>query len=188
MWPIGVYHFEMARMADTQYLKQRRQGWYFVLAVPRDVQEAYGMPRIVETLRTRDLTVAQRLRWERRAHFESVFERLRGRQRLTQEDINGITREEYQETLLTMGENGAGHAEDDAEPTALEAGAMATVGVLEDLDGDHGRQRRQYVLASGNYRQQEARVIEVACQHGFLVDTGSDWSAPLEWSSLNVSA
>lgn len=47
-------------MADTRYLKQRRQGWYFQLKVPSDIADRWtGTNPIVVSLKTRDLSKAQ---------------------------------------------------------------------------------------------------------------------------------
>jgi integrase len=50
-------------VADTRYLKRRRQGWYFQLAVPSQHRETLGKATITASLGTRDLTVAQARRW-----------------------------------------------------------------------------------------------------------------------------
>ena len=65
-------------MADTRYLKQRRQGWYFQLAVPARHREALG-GTIIVSLKTRDLTVAQTLRWAKLIKAQEAFAKLDGR-------------------------------------------------------------------------------------------------------------
>jgi integrase len=87
-------------MADLRYLKQRRQGWYFRIAVPSDLQDRIrpGRPmrEIVETLGTTDLRKAQSDRWARREHWERHFKRLRGEP----DDVPiKPPREVYEETL-----------------------------------------------------------------------------------------
>jgi hypothetical protein len=42
-----------------RYLKRRRQGWYFQIAVPVALRKAAGKATITKSLRTRDLNVAQ---------------------------------------------------------------------------------------------------------------------------------
>jgi len=64
--------------SDTRYLKRRRLTWYLNLTVPADLRGRVGSSgTISETLRTRDLKVAQGRRWERVAHYHEVFDRLR---------------------------------------------------------------------------------------------------------------
>ena len=64
-------------MANTQYLKKRRQGWYLNLPVPSDLQHKHGT-HIVKSLKTRDLSVAQSRRWELVAEWHAQFEVDRG--------------------------------------------------------------------------------------------------------------
>lgn len=66
-------------MADQQYLIRRGQSWNFRLKVPADLKYKHGLKlHITEPLGTRDLKVAQELRWARRAHWTAEFARLRG--------------------------------------------------------------------------------------------------------------
>ena len=65
-------------MADFRYLKQRRQGWYFQLAVPRKFREALGKATITTSLQTRDVTVAQRRRRPRLVQAQEAFAKLSG--------------------------------------------------------------------------------------------------------------
>ena len=74
-------------MADTRYLKRRGDRWSFQIAVPKDLQERYGSSVIIEALGTSDLDEAKRLRWERVAKVQDVFERLRGGSALTSAEI-----------------------------------------------------------------------------------------------------
>lgn len=74
-------------MADTAYLKRRRQTWYFHLAAPVDLQQKLRKKHITETFGTRDLTKAQKLRWEKLAQWTESFERLRGNVGLTNAEI-----------------------------------------------------------------------------------------------------
>lgn len=56
----------MAWTGDRRYLTQpRRDGtWYVVVEVPRALQEAVGKKRLLRSLKTNDLSVAQTLRWK----------------------------------------------------------------------------------------------------------------------------
>lgn len=65
-------------MADTRYLKRRYQGWYFQIAVPRAVREAYGSDVISVTLETRDLSIAQQRRWPKLVEYQDAFRKLAG--------------------------------------------------------------------------------------------------------------
>ena len=66
-------------MADTRYLKQRRLSWYYRVPVPRALQpELGGKSHIEGTLKTRDLSLAQRLRWQHVQAAHAIFEGLRG--------------------------------------------------------------------------------------------------------------
>jgi integrase len=65
-------------VADTRYLKQRRQGWYFQLAVPRALRKALGKATITTSLRTRDLGLAQDRRWAELVRVREGFAKLAG--------------------------------------------------------------------------------------------------------------
>lgn len=67
------------------YLKKRGHTWYFQRAVPKDLRTKLGKEQIVETLGTRDVSVAMSRRTERAAHWEAVFARLRGTLRPSEE-------------------------------------------------------------------------------------------------------
>ncbi|WP_372618574.1 DUF6538 domain-containing protein [Falsiroseomonas sp.] len=51
-------------MPDTRWLVQRRQGWYCVKDVPRPLQAVLGKKRLVKSLNTRSLALAQLRRWD----------------------------------------------------------------------------------------------------------------------------
>ena len=61
---------------DTRYLKRRHQSWYVQIAVPPALVEAVGKKVIVQSLKTRDLTVARRLRWEVINEVKATFGKL----------------------------------------------------------------------------------------------------------------
>ena len=56
-------------MADTRWLEQRGQGWYAVQDVPRPLREALGRKRMIVSLQTRELRVAQARRHDALAEF-----------------------------------------------------------------------------------------------------------------------
>ena len=71
-------------MADTRYLRQRHQGWYFVAAVPRELRGKFvsngrngsaGRPlsKIVVSLKTQSLGEAQDRRWPLVKHMARNF-------------------------------------------------------------------------------------------------------------------
>ncbi len=99
-------------MADTRYLKQRFQTWYFTIAIPRDLRSRFGKARIEESLKTRDLSVAQSTRWAKREHYEALFRQPRSgdplpvtAQPVAPEvllEIDEFARTIYREALATM--------------------------------------------------------------------------------------
>ncbi|MBL8667613.1 MAG: hypothetical protein JNM48_09150, partial [Rhodospirillales bacterium] len=62
---------------NKSYLQQRRQGWYVVVAVPKDVRPIIGQAKIVKSLHTRDLQIAQRLRHAEVTAIQASFDRAR---------------------------------------------------------------------------------------------------------------
>lgn len=91
-------------MADTRYLKQRRQGWYFAMKVPADLVDKIGRSDIVKSLRTRDLTQAQKDRWPLVSQWTAQFDVLRGNRTWTPVEIEEKAQAEYQETLRMLAE------------------------------------------------------------------------------------
>jgi integrase len=91
-------------MADTRYLKKRRQTWYFVIKVPVDVQPALGRKEIVRTLGTRDLSKAQRDRWPLVTEWMARFEVERGNRQWTPAEIEAQAGSEFRRLLGTFEE------------------------------------------------------------------------------------
>jgi len=60
-------------MKATQYLEQRRQGWYFTIDVPRPLRQHVGKKRMIKSLQTRDLKEAQRRRPDMYAEVTKYF-------------------------------------------------------------------------------------------------------------------
>ena len=50
-------------MAEMTYLQRRRQTWYVRIKVPNSLYPAVGKHHIIQSLKTRDLNEAKRLRW-----------------------------------------------------------------------------------------------------------------------------
>jgi len=87
-------------MADTSYLLRRRQTWYSRVFVPRRLHDSYGRKEIVRSLHTRDLSVAQRRRWQHVQEAHADFERVqRDPSALSLEEIQEQAWEVYKETL-----------------------------------------------------------------------------------------
>lgn len=95
-------------VADTRYLKQRRVGWYFQIAVPTKHRAALGKATITASLRTRDLTVAQERRWAKLIEAMEAFARIERRPSGEQPEPNALlavdefARSFYHDTLATM--------------------------------------------------------------------------------------
>lgn len=60
-------------MADRRWLEQRSRGWYAVKDVPRPLRNVVGKKRLVASLHTRDLHVAQARRHAALVQFERLF-------------------------------------------------------------------------------------------------------------------
>jgi integrase len=119
-------------MADTRYLKQRRQTWYLNLKVPADVQAAMGRAHITQTLETRDLSVAQRKRWELVNEYMARFEVLRGQRELTPAEIEEHARKAFHDALKEFDEF---DYDDESLDMDIElAGDRMDSGKLSDLD------------------------------------------------------
>ncbi len=92
-------------MADTTYLKKRRQTWYFAMKIPADVRHAFdGKSEIVKSLATRDLTKAQSARWALVSEYKARFDVVRGHRELTPADIEDRASHEFDRTLQEMQE------------------------------------------------------------------------------------
>jgi integrase len=86
-------------MADTRHLLQRRQSWYFVLKVPADLRAKFPSPHIQMSLKTRDLSAAQKARWAVLADWTAKFEVLRGHRQWTPLEIEEKAQAAYGEAL-----------------------------------------------------------------------------------------
>jgi hypothetical protein len=91
--------------ASNPYLKRRKQGWYFQIAVPATLR---GKPPwgkkavIVLSLGTRDLSLAQKLRWAKVDEYTEAFRRAAGDIPLTRAEINDEAWRVYQDTLRRL--------------------------------------------------------------------------------------
>jgi|GEM_PF-1803771 integrase len=88
--------------AGTAYLKKRRQGWYFQVAVPADLQDRVGKKIITQTLQTRDLTKAQSLRWAKLKEWTDTFERMRGNVALSTAEIEELAQQAFRDRLIEL--------------------------------------------------------------------------------------
>ncbi len=113
-------------MADLRYLMKRHEGWYFVIAVPREMRgKAPWAPKttIVRSLKTRDLTLAQSRRWDLAQQYSDAFRRSAGDIALTRVEVEQEARIVYHETLRALEAKPVSAAPerqgDDPELTAL---------------------------------------------------------------------
>lgn len=125
-------------MADTRYLKLRNQSWFFQLAVPRAIREAYGSDVISVTLGTRDIAVAQQRRWAKLVEYQDAFAKLSGGRApepnieisdATLAKIDEIAVASYHAALIKMERN----AREGKPIRALIDGASSTEQELEGL-------------------------------------------------------
>jgi integrase len=100
-------------MADTRYLRQRHQGWYFVAAVPRELRGKFvsngrngsaGRPlsKIVVSLKTQSLAEAQQRRWPLVKQWRETFQRAQTGEQLSLAEIDAQAREIFMSTLERM--------------------------------------------------------------------------------------
>jgi len=100
-------------MADTRYLRQRHQGWYFVAAVPRALRGKFlsdgrngsaGRPlsKIVVSLKTQSLGEAQDRRWPLVKQWRETFQRAQTGEPLSLAEIDAQAREIFTSTLERM--------------------------------------------------------------------------------------
>lgn len=142
-------------MADTRYLKQRRQGWYFAMKVPADLLDKLGKSDIVKSLRTRDLSQAQKDRWPLVAEWTAQFEVLRGKRMWTPAEIEEMAKAEYQDTLKMLAEHN--ESEENVDTFAeLEAEKLESGG-LSDLD--HARVSARIAAAAGRRAVMDGRTF-----------------------------
>jgi integrase len=121
---------EPLQMADTRYLKQRRQGWYFQLRVPADIADRWtGTNPIVVSLKTRDLSKAQVDRWPLVTDYTARFEVLRGTRQWTPEEIEKVADVAFQAALHQFDELGVDeeglHLEIDHQAALIEGGKLS---------------------------------------------------------------
>jgi len=120
-------------MADTTYLKKRRQTWYFAMKLPADVRHAFGnKSEVVTSLGTRDLTKAQSARWALVAEYKARIDVLRGHRELTPAEIEERAGEEFDKALKEMHEYG--QDEDACDILINHEGDKIETGRLSDLE------------------------------------------------------
>ncbi len=127
-------------MADLRYLQQRRQGWYVRIAVPRELRgkESWGRKSIiVKSLATRDLSKAQKARWQHVEDWTEAFRRAAGEIPLTRAEINDQAWRVYYATLTALEERKVAappEADESPEEAGLFIHASAYGDALEDED------------------------------------------------------
>lgn len=143
-------------MADTKYLLQRRQSWYFVLKVPADLRDKFPSPHIQIPLRTRDLSQAQKDRWGVLADYTAQFEVLRGKRLWTPLEIEAKAQSVYSETLTMLAEQDMeGDAIDtfiDLEVYRLESGKLSEM--------DHALSMARIAAANGRIAALQGKATE----------------------------
>ncbi len=103
-------------MADLpKYIQQRRQGYYAVLEIPKALREHFGKPRFVESLKTRDLKLAERRVPLLVSKWKAAIEKAKGTntpaasllwealewRRILDEEEDGDTKQTLEEVLST---------------------------------------------------------------------------------------
>lgn len=145
-------------MADTAYLKRRRAGWYFQVAVPRELRGKepwVQKPVIIKSLGTRDLTTAQKKRWPLLAEYQEAFRRASGDIALTRAEINEEAWRIYQQTLRDL-EAKTVTADPEAEESPEEA-ALA----LNAADFDEALQQEDYEIVARDIKRVAERTGQV---------------------------
>lgn len=184
-------------MADTRYLKRRRQTWYFNIAVPADLRTKLGKPFITETLGTRDLTKAQRLRWAKKAQWTDAFERHRGTIQLTSAEIEDLAQRFFRAALVDLDRIAVAEALDASEEIAqleTQAGIIAdeaergdTASVARDIAEIATRTGAELVPATETYRRLGA-ALSAAKYHALRARAaalqGNQWPRPTTFGAV----
>lgn len=103
------------------YLQKRREGWYVVVEIPKGLRAALGHPRFVESLQTRDRSIANVRKWTRVAHFKDQIDRARRGDPLAEERA-------YVSSLR------AATPTSDGDPGAYDA----ALDIIQGAEKDHG--------------------------------------------------
>lgn len=155
-------------MADTRYLKKRRQGWYFRISVPRDLRADYQRDDIVVSLSTRDLTVAQEKRWALVSEYHEDFRRTRGA-KSDRPSPDRKPRHVFKETLAAAREGAFrwedSHDGEDADAAGL---GLAIGEITDQIDKEEEpTATQQAMLDALRARQRELRgkPVQTPCQY-----------------------
>lgn len=198
--------------AGKQYLLKRGHTWYFRLTVPEVLRKHEGKKEIVESLKTRDLTVAQRLRWERLEHHQKRFDAMRGAPIASPSDLG---RDSYNEmvsfaetlpveeletlqdrTLERAEEAAIGFDEESGHPigvpAAIEAQFLAVKDTIENLKTGRKNERPEYGLpiseASRRFLTREVALYmneQTASQHQRTLNCLAEFVGDKSISSLS---
>lgn len=144
-------------MAD--YLKRRREGWYFQIAVPRELRAQFNKATITVSLKTRDKGVAQDRCLDRLKEARDLFRRAReGGDPLSYSRVSTYAIEVYQSTLQQLeadARNGkhpqAGPEGEFDERTPEVAGLELAVMQIEQAieDGDYDLAEKEIAAYEG---------------------------------------
>ena len=115
---IDVYHSGAFVAQDLRYLKRRRNGFYFHMAIPQDLRGRFtsegrrsthgrrnpgqALTKVVVSLHTQSLHEAQERRWPHVQQWREKFERARTGAPLTLAEIDAVAHETYAAVLAVM--------------------------------------------------------------------------------------
>ena len=166
-------------MADLRYLRQQGQAWYFCMAVPQALRDAFpsegrrsqggrkrpGKPRsrIVIKLGTQSLKEAQDKRWPLVTEWREKFKRALAGEPLSHAEIDAEARELYDYLIDTM-------ASKPPEKVAVDANLDAAAEALED----------------DAWEEAEAEVKRIERRKGIAIERGSPTHALLARAILTA--
>lgn len=144
---------------DKRYLKRRRQGWYLAVDVPKELRATVGKVKIVLSLKTRDLKVAQARRWSALEHIKRTVEAARwelsARRQLYREAFRAALKE-----LRELPPDDHSQEDPDEPWNSLPTTTDALADEAERLDerGDHGPRYQALLIA---LRERQGRPADI---------------------------
>jgi len=169
---------------DRKHLKLRHNTWYLNLHVPKDLKEHIGSGgKIVEALGTSDLKLAQIRRHERTAHYQTVFQRMRGEKSLDSAEIDAIARQVYERMLKDAAratERGKPLFKAEPDPRGNDSPEKAGIDLYQDLIGDAFENEDLSLI--------DSEVTRVLTNAGVSVDKSSKLYREVGHALLNAQA
>jgi integrase len=169
---------------DRKHLKLRHNTWYLNLHVPKDLKDHIGSGgKIVEALGTSDLKLAQIRRHERAAHYQTVFQRMRGEKSLDSAEIDAIARQVYEQMLRDAAkatERGKPLFRAEPDPRGNDSPEKAGLDLYQDLIGE-ALERQEFDVIDGE-------VTRVLTNAGVTVDKSSKLYQEVGYALLNAHA